>query len=121
MTTERYSVAGKFTVRLESLVAEEGISESYDVEVLTEVSAILVHMASVPTNSENFTIAIDSVSGSANDTVLKAYNFASGSAADLVHQPTEGLFLSPGDKLTLEFANSGSVVTGAKIVLKEYL
>ncbi len=121
MTTEQYSVTGKYTVRFESLVAEEGISESYDISVVTEFAAALIHMASVPTDLESFTIWIDSVSGSANDTVLKAYNFASGSASDLVYQPGEGLFLSPGDKLTLTFANSGSVVTGAKIVLKEYL
>jgi hypothetical protein len=122
MTTTKESVEiHGATIRRESVSAEEGITESIDINILTEFAAALIHMASVPTDLESFTIGIDSVSGSANDTVLKSYNFAAGSAADLNWLPGEGLYLFPGDKITLSFANSGSVVTGAQVVLKEYL
>jgi len=60
-----------------------------------------------PTDTENFTVTLDSVHGSAYDTVLLSIDLAAASAADLVRTFGQGFEFEEGDEIDIAYANTG--------------
>ena len=81
-----------------------------------QVISVSVNLNIAPTTSEDLTITINSISGSAYDILVYSLDLAAGSTTDLLWQPDEDLYLVGGDSLDVDYTNTdgntfGSIVT----------
>jgi hypothetical protein len=76
---------------------------------------ITCHFSAAPTTSENFQVKLDSVAGSAYDTVLYAVNPSLSSATDLVYLPDGEMKFKTSDELVVTFTNTETRTYGLSI------
>jgi hypothetical protein len=106
------------TMRFEQDAGSGPLAVSYSASVLTAIESVLLTLASTPTDAEDFRIFLDDSGGSTKDTTAFALDLASGSVPFGAFYP-EGLYIKPGDALSLSFTNSGSIAYAATTILKE--
>ena len=108
-------------MKLHRILAEGGaISDVTDVMTGdTYLDAVLVHVSTAPTTSEYFSITVESVAGSAYDTVLYRIDLSAASTTDIVLTPSDlGLPLLEGDALRTAYANTDGRTIGATYLLR---
>ena len=71
-----------------------------------------------PTTSENFTITLDDVNGSAYDVLLYTLDPSAAATTDIVWQPDQELMLATGDKVTVAFTKTDANVYGLTFTMK---
>jgi hypothetical protein len=76
---------------------------------------VTVHFNSAPTTSQNITMTLDNITGSAYDTVLYSVNPSLSAATDIVYIPDGEFKFRSGDELAVAFTNTDTKTYGLSI------
>ena len=105
--------------RLDTATGAVAIAASVAAIKATEVIQITLNLNLAPTTSESLTVTINSVSGAAYDTLIYSLDLSTASTTDLLWQPSEDLWLMPGDSLDIAYTNTDKRTYGLSVVTKE--
>jgi hypothetical protein len=85
---------------------------------VTYVDALLVHVSAAPTTSEYLTVTLNSVDGSAWDTVLYKVDLSAASTTDVFNTDLAPLRLDVGDALDIAYTNTDKRNIGVTLKLR---
>lgn len=121
MTTTEYNLVTGL-LKVESGTATSGaIAVSLVVARVARVTSVTLNLDAAPTTSENLTITLNAVAGSAYDTLLYSLNLSTGSTTDVVWMPDQPLWIQPGDAIDVAYANTDGNTYGVLITAVEEL
>jgi len=86
---------------------------------LTLISSLTLHLAAIPTTSQDFLVTLNSRLDSGYDTVLLRQDLSALSVVDLVWFPDEKYWLFPGDALLITYTNADTIRYGLEVTLEE--
>lgn len=95
------------------------ISLTYAPTHFFDLLALYVHFSAALTTSESLTVTLDSVLGTAYDTVLFSVDPSIGAATDIVHN-FEKLQLRAGDAVVVAYTNTDAVTYGVHLNAEVY-
>lgn len=104
------------SVTVTSATGSGAISTSTSIGVDALLNSVTVHFGSAPTTSEDLTVTLNALDGSAYDTVLKRVDPSVGAKTDIVFIPDGDLLLEAGDEIDVAFTNTDAVTYGIRIV-----
>lgn len=91
------------------------ITLSHTVSGNERLCCVTLHFNAAPTTSQAFTITLNSVAGSAYDTLLASVNPADEGLTDYVYRPEGDCFQINGDAIDLAFTNTNGKTYGVTI------
>lgn len=95
------------------------IAHTYTAVRACRVLSVSVHFSAAPATGENLTIVLDANAGAVYDIVLHTVDPSSPSITNLLWQPSEELWLEPGDSLKVAFANTDTRTYGSQVTVIE--
>lgn len=106
MTTTEYELTTGH-LRVENETAASGaIAAVLAMSRAGRLVSVTLNLDAAPTTSENFTITLDAVAGSAYDTLLYSLDLSAGSTTDVLWFPDQPLWLQTGDAIDVVFTNT---------------
>ena len=94
------------------------ISVSTSIAANFILKSLTVHLSAAPTTSEDLTLTLNALDGSAYDAVLYRTDLSNGSKQDILFTPDGDLTFESGDELILAFTNTDTVTYGVRIVVE---
>ena len=83
-----------------------------------QLVSVALNLSAAPTTSENLTITLDSRAGALYDTLLYSLNLSTASTTDVFWWPDQPTYLTGGDAVDVEFANTDKRTYGVTITVR---
>ncbi len=85
-----------------------------------KLKSVTCHLDAGPTTSEDLTVTLDALDGSAYDTVLKRVDPSLVAAQDIVYLPDGDSLFEAGDQIAVDYTNTDGATFGLRIVIEEF-
>lgn len=99
-----------------TVTGTQAIAASHAISARSVLDHITAHFSGAPTTSENFTITLNAIDGSAYDTVISKVDPYPAAVTDIFYKPESPVRLFAGDSVDVAFSNTGRRTYGVRIV-----
>jgi len=107
------STAFAFDILITRATGSAGLSTTLSPAIGFELIDVRIHVGVAPTTSENFTITLDSDTGTAYDTLIYSYDMKT--VTDILWTPEETVKFDAGDSLDFAWTNTDTKTYGLEI------
>ena len=107
------STAFAFDILISRATGAAGLSTTLSPAIGFELIDVRIHVGVAPTTSENFTITLDSDTGTAYDTLIYSYDMKT--VTDILWTPEETVKFDAGDSLDFAWTNTDTKTYGLEI------